>query len=172
MQENQRLTKVGSVEDDTHGKTTNGTGDGNGHDPGEDKETNSLPVDSLDSPVAETDTDGSTSDAHGCRDRERVLGEDQDGEGSTHLHRATTRRRVVGDLVTHDLHDVVTVGDQTKRKSGREDSKLPDGDGSFGLSGITGVPGRVDDSPGTDSITDIVGTVSERGSAGGENLDE
>lgn len=83
------LTEVGSVEDDSHGQTTDGTGDGDGHDPGEDEETDSLPVDGLDGAVAETDTDGGTSDAHGGRDGERVLREDQDGESSTHLHGAT-----------------------------------------------------------------------------------
>jgi hypothetical protein len=80
---------VRGVEDDSHGETTNGTSDGDGHDPGEDEETNTLPVDGLDSSVAETDTDGGTSDTHGGRDRERVLREDQDGESGTHFHRAT-----------------------------------------------------------------------------------
>jgi hypothetical protein len=79
---------------------------------------------------------------------------------------------VVGDLVTHDLHDVVSVCDETEGEGGGEDSKLPDGDGGLGCRGVTSVPGRVDDSPGTDSVTDIVGTVSERGSAGSKNLDE
>jgi hypothetical protein len=80
---------VRSVEDDSHGETTNSTGDGDGHDPGEDKETNSLPVDSLDGTVAETDTNGGTSDTHGGRDGQGVLREDQDGKSGTHLHRAT-----------------------------------------------------------------------------------
>jgi hypothetical protein len=172
VQKTKRSTKVRSVEDNAHGKTTDGTGDGDGHDPREDKETNTLPVDSLDGTVAETDTDGGTSDAHGRRYRERVLREDEDGEGSTHFHGATTRRRVVGDLVTHDLHDVVAVGDETKRQSSGEDGQLPNRNGSLGLGGVTGVPGRVDNSPRTDSVTDIVGAVSERGSAGSENLDE
>jgi hypothetical protein len=163
---------VRSVEDNAHSKTTNGAGDGNGHDPGEDKETNTLPVDSLDGTVAETDTDGGTGDAHGRRDGERVLREDEDGERGTHLHGATTRRRVVGDLIAHDLHDVVAIGDQTKRQGGGEDSQLPDGDGSLGLGGVTGVPGRIDDGPGTNSVTNVVGTVGERGSAGSEDLDE
>jgi hypothetical protein len=79
---------------------------------------------------------------------------------------------MVGDLVTHDLHDVVTVCDEAERQGSGENSQLPDGDGSLGLGGVSGGPGRVDDSPGTDSVTDIVGTVSERGSAGSENLDE
>lgn len=171
-QKKQRLTEVRSVEDDTHGKTTNSTGNGDGHDPREDKETNTLPVDSLDGAVAKTDTDSGASDAHRCRNGKGVLREDEDGKSSTHLHGATTRRRVVGDLVTHDLHDVVSVGDQTERQSGGENSKLPDGYGSLGLGGVTGVPGRVDDSPWADGVTNVVGAVSERSSASSENLDE
>jgi hypothetical protein len=58
------------VEDDGHGDAADGTGDGDGHDPGEDKETDSLPVDGLDSAVAETDTDGGSGDAHGGGDGE------------------------------------------------------------------------------------------------------
>jgi hypothetical protein len=73
----------------------------------------------------------------------------------------TSAGRVVSDLVTHDLHDVVTVGDETKRQSGRQDSQLPDRNGSLGGGGFAGVPCTVDDSPGTDSVTNIVGTVSE-----------
>jgi len=100
------------------------------------------------------------------------LRENQDGKSGTHLHGATSAGRVVGDLVTHDLHDVVTVGDETERQCGGKNSQLPDRNRCLGLSGVTGGPGRVDDSPGTDGVTDIVGTVSERSSAGGENLDE
>lgn len=81
--------EVRSVENDAHGHTADGTGNGNGHDPREDEETDSLPVYSLDGTVAKTDTDGGTSDAHGGGDGERVLREDQDGERSTHFHGAT-----------------------------------------------------------------------------------
>jgi hypothetical protein len=84
----------------------------------------------------------------------------------------TSARGVVSDLVTHDLHDVVTVCDETKRQGSGENSQLPDGDRSLGLRSLAGRPCTVDDSPGTDSVTDIVGTVSERSSAGSENLDE
>jgi hypothetical protein len=86
--------EVGGVEDDGHGDTTDGAGDGDGHDPGEDEETDSLPVDGLDSAVAETDTDGGTGDAHGCGDGEGVLREDQDSERGTHFHRATCEKLV------------------------------------------------------------------------------
>ena len=84
----------------------------------------------------------------------------------------TSARGVVSNLVTHDLHDVVTVGDETERQGGGKDSKLPDGDGSLGAGSLAGVPSAVDDSPRSDSVTDIVGTVSERGSTGSDDLDE
>lgn len=84
----------------------------------------------------------------------------------------TSARRVVSNLVAHDLHDIVAVGDETKGQGGREDSKLPDRDRSLGSSSVTSVPCRVDDSPGADSVTNVVGTVGERGSAGSEDLDE
>lgn len=93
---------MGSVEEQTHYHTTEGTGNGNGHDPGEQQESNSLEVDGFEGAVAETNANGGTSDAHGGGNGQRVLREDEDGNGSTHLHGATTRRRVVGDLVTHD----------------------------------------------------------------------
>jgi hypothetical protein len=81
--------KVGRVEDDAHGYTADGAGNGDGHDPGEDEETDSLPVDGFDSAVAKTDTNGGASDAHGGRDGERVLREDEHGERGTHFHGAT-----------------------------------------------------------------------------------
>lgn len=52
------------------------------HDPGEEQESHTLPVDGFESPVAETDTDCGTGDAHGCGDGKFVLREDEDGDGS------------------------------------------------------------------------------------------
>jgi len=153
--------KVRSVEEQTHEDTTECTGDWNSHDPGQNEETNSLPVYSLEGTIAETNTDGCSSDAHGCRNWERVLGEEEDGDGGTHLHRATSGWRVICDLVTHDLHDVVTIGDETERNGGRENSELPDWDRLLGGSCVTSLPCRVDDGPWTDRVTDIIGTVSE-----------
>jgi hypothetical protein len=75
-------------------------------------------------------------------------------------------------LLTHDLHDVVTVGDETKRQRSGENSELPNGNRGLGLRCFTSVPGTVDDSPRTDSVSNIVGAVSEGGSAGSEDLDE
>lgn len=94
--------KVRGVEHDAHKHTSEGPSDGNGHDPGEDEETDSLPVNGLESAVAETDTDGGASDTHGSRDRERELREYKDGDSRTHLHGRATARGVVGDLVAHD----------------------------------------------------------------------
>ena len=70
--------------------------------PGEEQKTNSLPVDSLEGAVAQTNSDGSTGDAHGGGDRELVLREDKDSDGGAHLHGAAARGRVVRDLVAHD----------------------------------------------------------------------
>jgi hypothetical protein len=96
------LLEVRGVESKTHKTSTDKTGDGNGHDPGEDEEENSLPVDGLDAAVAETDTDGGTSDAHRGRHGELVLREDKDSDSSAHLHGGTTAGRVIGDLVAHN----------------------------------------------------------------------
>jgi hypothetical protein len=79
---------------------------------------------------------------------------------------------VVSDLVTHDLHDVVAVGDETERQRGGQDSELPDGHGRLGLCCVAGGPGRVDDGPGADSVTNVVGAVGKRGSAGSQDLHE
>lgn len=75
-----------------------------------------------------------------------------------------------GDLLT--LHDVVSIGDKTNGDGRGEDSQLPDIDGGGGLGGITGGPGTIDDSPGTDGVSNIVGAVSEGCSASSEDLDE
>lgn len=96
------VLKVRGVKGKSHKTSTDETGDGDGHDPRENEEEDSLPVDSLDAAVAKTDTDGGTGDTHGGRDRELVLREDKDGNGSTHLHGRTTAGGVVGDLVTHN----------------------------------------------------------------------
>jgi hypothetical protein len=70
------------------------------------------------------------------------------------------------------LHDVVTVGNETDRDGQGEDGELPDGDRGLGRSGSTSGPGRVDDSPWSDGVSDIIGTVGEGCGTGGENLDE
>lgn len=79
---------------------------------------------------------------------------------------------MVCDLVTHDLHDVVAVGDETDGDDSGQDSELPDRHGGLGASCLAGLPCGVDDGPRADSVADIVGAVGEGGGAGGEDLDE
>lgn len=81
------------INEKTHQTSTNGAGDGDGHDLGEQQETETLEVDSLQGTVTETDADGGTGDIHRGRDGEGVLGEDEDGEGGAYLYRGTAARR-------------------------------------------------------------------------------
>ena len=80
----------------------------------EQQKTNTAPVDGLEWAVAETDTDGGSSDTHGGWDGQLVLREDEDSDGSTQFHGGTTRRWVVGDLVAHDCQ-VVSMRDQRSK---------------------------------------------------------
>jgi len=96
---------VRCVEEETHKHTAKSTSDRDRHDPGSDEQANTLPVDSLVGAVAETDANSSTSDAHGGRDGQRELREDEDGDGGAHFHAAAAGRRVVSDFVTHDCED-------------------------------------------------------------------
>lgn len=161
-----------SVEENSHENTSNRSSDWDGHDPGKDKETNSLPVDSLEASVAKSDTDGSSSNAHGSGNWELELRENEDGNGGSHLHGATSAGGVVGDLVAHDLHDVVSISDETGGDCESDDCELPHWDRELGGGGLTSLPRRVDDCPWCNGVTDVVSTVCERCSAGGEDLDE
>ena len=62
-----------SIEDHAHEDSSESAGDGDGEDPGEDQQADSLPVDCLQGAVAKTNTDGSPGDAHRGRDGEREL---------------------------------------------------------------------------------------------------
>lgn len=156
----------------SHKSTANKTCNWDGHDPGEEQKANTLPVDSLVGTIAQSDSNGSTSDAHGGGDRKLVLGEDEDGNSGTHLHRRSTRWRMVCELVTHDLHDVVSVCDETEANGEGHDRNLPKGNLLLRLDGQAGLPCAVHTSPNTDGVSDIVSTVSERGGTGSDDLDE
>jgi hypothetical protein len=58
--------EVRSVEQDAHKHTSNGTSNRDCHDPGDDQEADSLPVDGIEGSIAKTNTDGGAGDAHGC----------------------------------------------------------------------------------------------------------
>lgn len=79
---------------------------------------------------------------------------------------------VVGDFVTHDLHDIEAVSHKTDGQSERQNSELPDWHSGFRLRGIASLPSSIDDSPGASSVTNIIGTVSEGRSACGDDLYE
>ncbi|VUC31347.1 unnamed protein product [Clonostachys rosea] len=161
--------EVRGVDEQTHEATGEGSGNGDGQDPTGQEETDSLPVDSAPGSIAQTNTDGGTGDAHGGRDGETELRGEEDGDGGSHLHRATTGRRVAIGKLT--LHDVVTVGDEADGESKTKNSELPDGDGGL-IGSLLLRPGVRECVSHTDGVTDIVSTVSERGSAGSENLNE
>lgn len=95
------------VQRQTHQTPTDQTGNRHGHDPGEEKEADTLPVDSLEGTVAQTDTDGGAGDAHGGRHGQGVLREDEDGDGGAQFHGRTTAGGVVGELVTHDCNGLL-----------------------------------------------------------------
>lgn len=58
------------------------------------------------------------------------MGEDENGDGGTHLHGGSSGWGVIGDLVTHDFHDVllkknVLVTAQRKGRLAREKLTYP-----------------------------------------------
>lgn len=91
-----------SVEGDAHEDTTDETGDGDGHDPGEEQEADTLPVDGLEGAVAEAHADGRAGDAHRGGHGQLVLREDEDGDRRAHFHGRAAGGGVVSDLVAHD----------------------------------------------------------------------
>lgn len=92
--------------------------DGNGHDPGDDEQTDTLPVNGFPGAIAEANTDGGTGDAHRRGHGQRLLGKDEDGNGGAHLHGAAARGRMVGDFVAHDFHNVVAISDEADGDGG------------------------------------------------------
>ena len=97
------------INEQSHQATTDGSGNGDSHDPSQEQEANTLEVDGLEGTIAQTDTDGRASDAHGCGDGQGVLGEHEDGDGGAEFHRGATAGGVVGDFVTHDCKVNVSI---------------------------------------------------------------
>lgn len=75
-------------------------------------------------------------------------------------------------LVTHDTHDVVTIRDEAETDGESNDSNLPQWHRGFRSDSLTSRPGRVHGSPDTNSVTDIVGSVSKGCGAGGDDLNK
>lgn len=70
------------------------------------------------------------------------------------------------------LHDVVTIGDETDADHSGDNTNLPQRNLGLLLGRSASGPSSVHTSPDTDSVTDIVGTVSERSSASSDDLNE
>ena len=70
------------------------------------------------------------------------------------------------------LHDIIPISQQTNRNSSRQNSKLPQRNRRLGLGRITSRPSRVNDSPRTNRVTNIIGAMGKRSSASGENLNK
>jgi len=119
------------------------------------------PVDGLESTRHDTDTSGSTNDTHGSRYGNTELRSKNDGDGSSEFHRETSRWRVESDFVTEGDHHVVTISSETNDDHGTTESQHPDGSLGATVGRETSVPDEVDCGERTDSVGDIVGTVSE-----------
>lgn len=79
---------------------------------------------------------------------------------------------MVRDLVAHDLHDVVAVGDEANDDADRHDGDLPQRHFGFGGDRLARLPGAVHASPHTDRVSDVVGPVGKGSRAGGDDLHE
>jgi hypothetical protein len=96
------LAEVRRIEEQPHQHTAESSSDRDRHNPCGDEQADTLPVNGTPGAVAKADADSSTSDAHGCRDGQGELREDEDGDGRAHFHGAAAGGRVVGDFVAHD----------------------------------------------------------------------
>jgi len=126
------LRKVGSVEDDAHQAAGKRSNDWDSEDPTKEDPAKSAPVDRAQVTIAQRNTHGSTSNAHGSGYGETILRGKDNGDGSAKFHGETTRGGVEGDLVTEDLHDVVTIGSETENNHGTTEGEGPDGNGGLG----------------------------------------
>lgn len=107
----------------------------------EHEQSDSGPVNSTESAVTKSNTDGSTCklhqygycvwnidgrtcNAHRCRYRQLVLREDENGDRSAKFHGGSTRGRVVSDLVAHNCGRVST---ETKRIQQHDNDKQSKG---------------------------------------------
>lgn len=163
---------VGSVKNDSGEATSHGTNGGDGEDPSGNDPSQSFPVERFDISVAKSNSESSSGDAHGRGDGKSVLRSEENGNGGSELHAESSRGRVESESVSEDSHDVVSVGSQSEDDHGSSESEDPDGSLSLGGQGSSGFPNGVDGRVRTDSVGDIVSSVSEGSSAGGENLEE
>lgn len=164
--------EMGSVKEDAHETTREGSGDRDGHDPAHENPSDSSPVGRADITVAKRNANGGTDDAHGGGDGDAKLSGQDDGDGRGEFHGETAGRGHEGDAVTEDGHDLVTVGGKTDDEHTSSEGQSPDGDGSLFSGELTSGPDVVDDGEGSDGVGNIVGTVGEGGNTGSQDLEE
>lgn len=76
-----------------------------------------------------------------------------------------------GDLVTESAHNVVPICPETNDDTGTTECEDPKRDGNLAAD-LRGRPDEVDGGIWADGVGDIVGAVGERGSRGGQDLEE
>lgn len=159
------------INDDTHEAARNDTSNREGDDPAGVAPGNHAPVESPDITVAESDTHDGTDDALGSGDGKGKTGGHDDGNSSAELHRETTRRRLKSETVSKVAHHVVPISPETNDDTGRTVAENPDRNIGLGANGAV-PPDEEDGSKRTDSVGNVVGSVSERSSGSSQNLEE
>jgi hypothetical protein len=106
------LSKMRRIQKQRHRDSAQSSSNRNSHDPSRHEQADTLPIDGLVGSVAEANTHRGAGDAHGGRDGEGELREDEDGDGGAHFHAAAARGGVVGDFVAHNCKGLLLVGAQ------------------------------------------------------------
>lgn len=157
------------VDGDAHHDTSDEASAGDSQAPTEENLAELLPVDGLQIPVDEGNTDNGTSDALGGGDGETKLGGEEDGDGGSKLHGVATGGGVLGDAVAQVAHDVVAKGPEADTEGETTNSLDPVG-GVRLLADDTRLPDNVLGGEGANGVGDIVGTVGNGHDHGGADL--
>lgn len=166
-----RATPLRSVDDESHDETGDERSRWQGDEPTAVGPGDHSPVDSPPLSRAETNTDSSTDDALGGGDGEGKTGGEHNGDSSSQLHRETTDWRVESDAVTKVAHEVVSVSPETDGNCSSSEDENPDWHGRV-LAGSAGLPDVVHGGQGSHSVSNVVGTVTERSGGSSQNLEE
>ncbi|GAO47292.1 hypothetical protein G7K_1501-t1 [Saitoella complicata NRRL Y-17804] len=161
-----------SMNNNSHQTSRNSTSNGQSNDPSTKNPNQQLPVNHLQITIRHPNSHGSTSNRVRSRDGDVQTGGQHDCQSRTELHGETTGGGVRGETVSEVTHDVVTVGRETDNDGGTTERENPDGDIGLGARNNTTLPNLVDNDKGTDSVGDIISTVSERRGTSRQNLQE
>lgn len=106
------------------------------------------------------------------RDGNGVLGCQNDGDGSTQLHRESAGWGVRSKAVTQYAHDVVSVSGETDDNPCTTENENPDRDVRVLACDGIGAPDVVYNGVWANCVGNIVGTMRKGGGASGHDLDE